>query len=170
MSGSSALLIEALVNEENTFSTNEDFGALLEESYQDTPSEGNVVQGVVVAIENDFVIMDVGVKSEGRIPLKEFSEAGKIPEIAVGDTFDIYVEKFEDRNGEAQLSRERAVRGCAPHRQHRPGPQPVADQGLRHSALRRSDAARRHVDSGRAAVPGCLLSVLAPGPNTSTKP
>lgn len=110
MSGSSALLIEALENQENLFSTNEDFSALLDESYADTPTEGSVVTGVVVAIENEFIIMDVGVKSEGRIPLKEFMEAGQTPEIAVGDEFDIYVEKFEDRNGEAQLSRERAVR------------------------------------------------------------
>ncbi len=89
----------------------EDFAALLEESFQGSASfEGSVVKGTVVSIENDFVMIDVGLKSEGRIPLKEFSAPGRPAEIKAGDTVDVFVERYEDKNGEAMLSREKARR------------------------------------------------------------
>jgi small subunit ribosomal protein S1 len=89
----------------------EDFEALLDESFgQVTSIEGSVVRGIVVSIENDHALIDVGLKSEGRIPLKEFSTAGQAPEIKPGDAVEVYVERMEDRNGEAMLSRDKARR------------------------------------------------------------
>jgi len=89
----------------------EDFAALLEESFaSDSMNEGSVVKGIVVAIEKDQVIIDVGLKSEGRVPLKEFSLGGSTPELRPGDTVEVYLERIENRNGEASLSREKALR------------------------------------------------------------
>ena len=94
-----------------TPSTGENFAALLEESLGSSARfEGTVVKGRVVAIETDMVLVDVGLKSEGRIPLKEFSAAGKPAEVKLGDTVEVFVERVEDKNGEAQLSREKARR------------------------------------------------------------
>ncbi len=89
----------------------EDFAALFEES-QTTggKSEGSVVRGLIVAIEKDLVIVDVGMKSEGRIPLREFSVSGSTPELRAGDEVEVYLEKIENKNGEAILSREKALR------------------------------------------------------------
>jgi small subunit ribosomal protein S1 len=96
---------------EDEFSTGENFAELFESSYlREDIQEGSVVKGTIIALEKDLVLVDVGLKSEGRIPLKEFAQAGKTPELAVGDEFDIYVERFEDRNGEVVLSREKALR------------------------------------------------------------
>jgi small subunit ribosomal protein S1 len=89
----------------------EDFGALLEESFKrDKFAEGSVIKGLVVAIEKDQVIIDVGLKSEGRVPLKEFSVGGVAAEIRAGDTVEVYLERIENKNGEASLSREKALR------------------------------------------------------------
>ena len=89
----------------------EDFGALFEESLINNDIvEGSVVKGTVIAIENDIVIVDVGLKSEGRIPLKEFAVAGQAPEVKKGDSVVVYVERVENRQGEASLSREKALR------------------------------------------------------------
>src|SRR6266851_1890758 len=91
--------------------TKESFAALLEESLgSGSGLEGTVVKGRVIAIENDMVLIDVGLKSEGRVPLKEFTPAGKGPEIKTGDTVEVYLERMEDKNGDAQLSREKARR------------------------------------------------------------
>src|SRR5690606_24945979 len=91
--------------------TGEDFAALLEESLKDTEGfEGTVVKGRVISIENDMVLIDVGLKSEGRVPLKEFGVPGQAPDLKVGDTVDVYVERLEDKNGEAMLSRDKARR------------------------------------------------------------
>lgn len=95
---------------ENAPASKENFAELFESSFTSEISEGSVVTGTIIGIENDLVIMDVGLKSEGRIPKKEFAQAGVVPELAVGDTYDVYIEHFEDRNGEAQLSREKALR------------------------------------------------------------
>ncbi len=92
-------------------STDEDFAALLDESFAATKRyEGTVVKGKVVSIENDTVIVDVGLKSEGRIPLKEFAIPGQQPEIEPGDEVEVFVERLEDRSGETVLSREKARR------------------------------------------------------------
>ncbi len=91
--------------------TKESFAALLEETLgSGSGLEGTVVKGRVIAIENDMVLIDVGLKSEGRVPLKEFTPAGKAPEIKPGDTVEVYLERMEDKNGDAQLSREKARR------------------------------------------------------------
>ncbi len=87
----------------------EEFEKLLEESYlAGMPSEGSVVKGKVVAIENDYAIIDVGLKTEGRVPLREFENAGE--EISVGDEVEVYLERIENALGEAVLSREKARR------------------------------------------------------------
>jgi small subunit ribosomal protein S1 len=87
------------------------FAAMLDESLGDASRiEGTVVKGTIVALDGDEVIVDVGLKSEGRVPLKEFASAGQTPEVRVGDRVDIYVERFENRNGEAVLSRDKARR------------------------------------------------------------
>ncbi|MFO0388964.1 MAG: 30S ribosomal protein S1 [Alphaproteobacteria bacterium] len=89
----------------------EDFGALFEESVKESgKNEGSVVTGVVVAIEKDVVIVDVGMKSEGRIPLREFAVNGVTPELRAGDEVEVFLEKIENKNGEAILSREKALR------------------------------------------------------------
>src|SRR5688572_24792631 len=89
----------------------ESFAALLDESLGQARSlEGAVLRGRVVSIENDSALVDVGLKSEGRIALKEFAAPGQRPEIKVGDTVEVYLERMEDKNGEAMLSREKARR------------------------------------------------------------
>jgi len=89
----------------------ESFAALLDESLGAASGlEGTVIKGRVIAIENDTVLIDVGLKSEGRVALKEFAVPGRAPEIKPGDTVEVYLERMEDKNGEAQLSREKARR------------------------------------------------------------
>ncbi len=91
--------------------TLEDFESLLAESYSDNPAtEGTVVKGKVVAIENDFAIIDVGMKTEGKIATKEFAAPGKASELKVGDTVEVYLERVENAMGEAVLSRDKARR------------------------------------------------------------
>ncbi len=89
----------------------EDFEALLNETLpEENGFEGNVVTGKVVAVENDFAIIDIGLKAEGRVPLKEFAPAGKAAEIVVGDNVEVFVERVENALGEAILSRDKARR------------------------------------------------------------
>jgi len=90
---------------------NEDFASLLDETMGvGNAFEGTVIRGTIVAVENDFAVVDVGLKSEGRVPLKEFATAGRAPEIKAGDIVEVFVERYEDRNGEVVLSREKAKR------------------------------------------------------------
>ena len=94
--------------------TMEEFEALLNESFEiDTPDEGSVVNGKVIAIEAGQAIIDVGYKMEGRIDLKEFANPGEAPEIAVGDEVEVYLRNVENARGEAVLSREMARREAA---------------------------------------------------------
>ncbi len=89
----------------------EDFAALLEQSFLDSNmQEGSVIKGTVVGVENDLAIIDVGLKTEGRVPLKEFALPGKPASITVGDTVEVYLERIENAMGEAVLSREKAKR------------------------------------------------------------
>lgn len=89
----------------------EDFASLLAETFsEDTSIEGSVVKGTVVAIHDDYVTIDVGLKSEGRVALKEFGIAGQSAEVQVNDTVEVYVERMEDKDGQAVLSREKARR------------------------------------------------------------
>jgi len=89
----------------------DEFEALLNESFEmDTPEEGSVVKGKVIAIEAGQAIIDVGYKMEGRVDLKEFANPGEAPEIAVGDEVEVYLRSAENARGEAVISREMARR------------------------------------------------------------
>ncbi|AZO72174.1 MULTISPECIES: 30S ribosomal protein S1 [unclassified Mesorhizobium] len=91
--------------------TRDDFASMLEESFTAGHSgEGQVVRGTITAIEKDMAIIDVGLKVEGRVPLKEFGAKGKESSLKVGDTVEVYVERIENALGEAMLSREKARR------------------------------------------------------------
>jgi small subunit ribosomal protein S1 len=101
----------AVATETADIAHKESFAALLDESMGVANSlEGTVVKGRVISIENDIALIDVGLKSEGRVPLKEFAAGGSDPEIHVGDTVEVFLERMEDKNGEASLSREKARR------------------------------------------------------------
>ncbi|WP_413718454.1 30S ribosomal protein S1 [Silicimonas sp. MF1-12-2] len=94
--------------------TMEEFEALLNESLEiDTPDEGSVVKGKVIAIEAGQAIIDVGYKMEGRVDLKEFANPGEAPEIAVGDEVEVYLDRVENARGEAVISRDKARREAA---------------------------------------------------------
>ena len=89
----------------------ENFAEMLEESLgEDGRFEGRVVTGTILAVENDDVLIDVGLKSEGRVSLKEFGTADETAGIKAGDNVDVFVERFEDRDGVVRLSREKARR------------------------------------------------------------
>ncbi len=91
--------------------TREDFTALLEESFlTHDVLEGTVVKGIITAIEKDQAIIDVGLKVEGRVPLKEFGVRAKDDTLKVGDEVEVFVERVENALGEAMLSREKARR------------------------------------------------------------
>ena len=89
----------------------ENFADLLAESFgEGTNVEGSVVRGFVIGIEGDAVIIDVGLKSEGRVPLKELAAPGQQADVSIGDEIEVYVERMEDLNGQAVLSRDKARR------------------------------------------------------------
>jgi len=89
----------------------EDFASLLEESFSDGHlQEGSVVKGTVVGIEKELAVIDVGLKTEGRVALREFAGPGRNAEIKVGDTVEVYLERIENALGEAVLSRDKARR------------------------------------------------------------
>ncbi len=89
----------------------ESFAAMLDESLGDVDRlEGTVLKGIIIAIEGDSALIDVGLKSEGRVALKEFNEGGQPAELKVGDEVEVYLDRMENKNGEAVLSREKARR------------------------------------------------------------
>lgn len=89
----------------------EDFAALLDATLgPDTGFAGSVVTGRVVRVDDDYAVVDVGLKSEGRVPLKEFAPPGQKPEVQPGDVVELFVERYEDRDGSIVLSREKARR------------------------------------------------------------
>jgi small subunit ribosomal protein S1 len=98
-----------------TFPTRDDFAALLNESLggENETFEGKVVKGTVTGIENDMAVIDVGLKSEGRVALREFAAPGQKAEIKIGDEVEVYVDRVENSAGEAMLSRDRARREAA---------------------------------------------------------
>jgi len=99
-----------------TSPTRDDFAALLDESLGGADGggfEGRVVKGTITAIENDKAVIDVGLKSEGRVPLREFAMAGQPHGLSVGDEVEVYVDRVENADGEAMLSRDRARREAA---------------------------------------------------------
>ena len=94
--------------------TMEDFEALLQESFEiDTPQEGSVVKGRVIAVEAGQAIIDVGYKMEGRVDLKEFASPGEDAQIKVGDEVEVYLRQVENARGEAVISHEMAQREAA---------------------------------------------------------
>ncbi len=87
----------------------ENFSELLEQSLVDFRyKEGQIIKGTVLSIINETVVVDVGLKAEGRIPIKEFHSPGEEHGVKVGEKYDVYLEKLENKEGEALLSRERA--------------------------------------------------------------
>ena len=92
-------------------STGENFAELLDQSFQEMASiEGSVVSGTVLSIEKDMILIDVGLKSEGRVSLREFGNSEDDIQINPGDIVEVYIERLEDINGHAVLSREKAKR------------------------------------------------------------
>jgi small subunit ribosomal protein S1 len=96
----------------NTYApTREDFAALLEESYGKSEAiEGSVIKGKIVGIEKDVAVIDLGLKTEGRVPLKEFHAPGREGSVKLGDEVEVYLERIENALGEAVISRDKARR------------------------------------------------------------
>ncbi|MGE0338242.1 MAG: 30S ribosomal protein S1 [Xanthobacteraceae bacterium] len=91
--------------------TREDFAAMLEESFtRNDVQEGAVVKGKVVGIEKDIAVIDIGLKTEGRVPLREFAGHGRAADIKVGDEVEVFLDRVENALGEAVLSRDKARR------------------------------------------------------------
>ncbi|WP_114007694.1 30S ribosomal protein S1 [Cohaesibacter intestini] len=91
--------------------TMDDFAALLDQSFSETePHEGSVIKGTVVGIEKDMAIIDVGLKVEGRVALKEFGAQAKDGGLEIGSEVEVYLERIENAMGEAVLSRDKARR------------------------------------------------------------
>src|SRR5215472_2642172 len=89
----------------------EDFAKLLEESFGGgNLQEGSVIKGKVVGIEKEFAVIDVGLKTEGRVALREFTGPGRQSDLKVGDDVEVYLERVENALGEAVLSRDKARR------------------------------------------------------------
>jgi small subunit ribosomal protein S1 len=105
--------VEGLIEDMATSAqpTRDDFAALLDATIgKDQGFEGRVVRGVVTRLENEFAVIDVGLKSEGRVPLREFADlTGKV-DLAVGSEVEVFVDRVENAQGEAMLSRDRARR------------------------------------------------------------
>jgi small subunit ribosomal protein S1 len=89
----------------------EDFAAMLEESFaKNDLQEGSVVKGKVVGLEKDIAVIDIGLKTEGRVPLREFAGHGRTADIKVGDEVEVFLDRVENALGEAVLSRDKARR------------------------------------------------------------
>ncbi|VAW11696.1 SSU ribosomal protein S1p [hydrothermal vent metagenome] len=102
-------MVEPSVSEMNP--SREDFAAMLDASLgKEALAEGRVITGKVIAVENDLAVIDVGLKTEGRVPLKEFMGPGQDVKIAVGDEVEVFLDRVENALGEAVLSREKAKR------------------------------------------------------------
>ncbi len=91
--------------------TNSEYDTLISNSLKNSSAkEKSIAEGKIISIENDIVTIDVGLKSEGRVPLSEFSRPGQKSEIGVGDTTEVFIENVDNANGETLLSREKAVK------------------------------------------------------------
>ncbi|MDR2794339.1 MAG: 30S ribosomal protein S1 [Holosporaceae bacterium] len=99
--------------EENLSLQSESFAELFEQACKASVLENKVVKGKVVAVDDNFVTIDVGLKSEGRIPVIEFTSCGRKLELKVGDCIDVFIDRYEDKSGEIVLSREKALREAA---------------------------------------------------------
>ena len=91
--------------------SNQEYEALIAKAFEGSlVKEKTIISGKVVSVENDLVTIDVGSKSEGRIPVSEFHRPGQKPEVNVGDSFDVFIENVDNSNGETILSREKAIK------------------------------------------------------------
>src|SRR6266705_720171 len=91
--------------------TREDFAKLIDESFGNGHvQEGSVVKGTVVGIERDVAVIDVGLKTEGRVALREFTGPGRESDLKVGDEVEVFLDRIENALGEAVLSRDKARR------------------------------------------------------------
>ena len=88
------------------------FAELFEESCEKSLWENKVVKGKIVAVDSNFVTIDVGLKSEGRVALSEFNYNGNV-ELKAGDEIDVFIDRYEDKSGSIVLSREKALREAA---------------------------------------------------------
>ena len=98
------------MTEENS---KQSFAELFEEACKASTWEGKVVKGTIVSIDDNFVTIDVGLKSEGRIATSEFTAGGRKLELKAGDSIDVFIDRYEDKSGEIVLSREKALREAA---------------------------------------------------------
>ncbi len=100
-----------MMEQVNNKLSNSDYDKLISDTLNETSAkEKSIASGRIIAIENDIVTIDVGLKSEGRIPLNEFSRPGQKSEIEVGDEIEVFIENVDNANGETLLSREKAVK------------------------------------------------------------
>ena len=105
-----------MVNQMDNKISNSEYEDLISKSFENNNvKEKSIVSGKIVSIENDIVTIDVGLKSEGRIPLNEFSRPGQNLEVNIGDETEVYIENVDNANGETSLSREKAVKQKAWH-------------------------------------------------------
>src|SRR3979490_1714105 len=89
----------------------DDFAAMLDESFAGgNLQESSVIKGIVVAIEKDMAVIDVGLKTEGRVALREFAGPGREGGLQVGDEGEVFLDRIENALGEAVLSRDKARR------------------------------------------------------------
>ena len=146
----------------------EDFAALLNESFKaDTLMEGAVIKGTVVGIEKDVAVIDVGLKTEGRVSLKEFSMPGMPVTVKIGDQVEVYLERVENALGEAALVRSawsRALISASSSASSRAIPKPLSSSQRR--PARTSGTASTNslaVALGAITVPISRPSMTAPG-------
>ncbi|MBM3554245.1 MAG: 30S ribosomal protein S1 [Alphaproteobacteria bacterium] len=101
----------ALKRAESSAASEPSFAEMLDGSFGAAEGlEGSVVTGIVAAVENDFVVVDVGLKSEGRVPLREFQVGGQAGAPKPGERVEVYIVRMENSSGEVVLSREKALR------------------------------------------------------------
>ena len=145
-------------------SSREDFAKMIDESFSDGHlQEGSVVKGTVVGIEKDLAVIDVGLKTEGRVALREFSGPGRNADIKIGDTVEVYLERVENALGEAVLSRDRRAgrkAGASWKRRSR------ITKRCRASSSIRSRAASRSIST--APWPSCRAPRSISGPSATS--
>ena len=101
-------------NKQTSNISNNEYDELIKKNFGlKTNKEKSIVSGKVVFVDKENVIVDVGLKSEGRIPISEFTRPGQNPEINVGDSYKVYIDRVDGQNGETKLSREKAVKQVA---------------------------------------------------------
>jgi len=103
-----------VVNQKTSKITNSEYDNLISKNLDlNKNKEKSIVEGKVVAVETDSIVVDVGLKSEGRIPISEFSRPGQNSEINVGDLIKVFIDKVDGANGETRLSHEKALKQAA---------------------------------------------------------